>query len=110
VADTFDKQIDYVSAELRKALGDVSWIPTVAKPAPKRPPPVAIVSVGYYERAEAWVRENKALTAALVVGSGAAIYYVYRKKKNYGKKRRARRASNGARREVVGKNHHFLRF
>lgn len=99
LADAIDRQFDSISNTIRESLQSATWIPQSVKPPP--PPPRRIVPQGYLARAQDWVMNNQALTAAMIAFIGTGGFLIYRKRKHYGRRRRAKRASNGARKEVV---------
>ncbi|KAA6416203.1 MAG: hypothetical protein FRX48_00923 [Lasallia pustulata] len=103
IAESIDRHFESVASSLRETLQTASWLPNSVKPAAPPPPQrfVPPVQLGYLDRAQAWVSQHRAVTAAVIAFVGTGTFILWRRKKSYQKKRRARRAANGARTEVV---------
>lgn len=102
VADSVDRQIDCAATSLRNKFSDQSWLPSAIRPVSRKRPPVQ-TSHSLTARAQDWVLQNRAWSAAVLafVGTGCVLYFG--NKKLNGKRRKARRAGNGARKEIVGR-------
>ncbi|KAL8903315.1 MAG: hypothetical protein Q9207_004003 [Kuettlingeria erythrocarpa] len=101
IADSLDAVTDRISASLRSAIGDSSWLP-LSKPAPPPPSPaVHLPPTGYLEASRDWISRNRAITAAVVCFLGTGAFLVWRRRRVNRAKRRAKRAKNGQRTEIV---------
>ncbi|KAL8680914.1 MAG: hypothetical protein Q9186_002926 [Xanthomendoza sp. 1 TL-2023] len=100
IADSIDAVTDRLSASLRSAIGDSSWLPAAAKPSP--PPPAVIARpAGYFQASKDWISRHRAVTAAVVCFLGTGAFLIWRQRRQNRVKRRARRGKNGQKTDVV---------